>query len=82
MLLVTHLAPAILEATKRDDLRVDGIEASGLGADLELLVDRTPKRNHLARSTPELIVRRLVEKSSGEAKALFGDILGMFADED
>ena len=62
MLLVTHLAPAILAATKRDDLRVDGIEASGLGADLELLVDRTPKRNHLARSTPELIVKRLVER--------------------
>ena len=60
---------------------MDGIEASGLGADLELLVDRTPKRNHLARSTPELIVKRLVEKSTGHAKALFGDILGMFAEE-
>ena len=81
MLLVTHLAPAILAATARDDLRVDGIEASGLGADLELLVDRTPKRNHLARSTPELIVRRLVEEF-WRSKALFGDILGMFADED
>ncbi len=80
MLLVTHLAPAILASTGRDDMRVDGIEASGLGPDLELLVDRTPKRNHLARSTPELIVKRLVEKSTGTAKALFGDILGMFAD--
>ena len=79
MMLVTHLAPAILEATQRDDLRVDGIEASGLGADLELMVDRTPKRNHLARSTPELIVKRLVEKSEGHAKALFADILEMFA---
>ena len=78
MMLVTHLAPAILEATGRDDLRVDGIEASGLGEDLELLVDRTPKRNHLARSTPELIVKRLVEKSNGHAKALFADILDMF----
>jgi vacuolar-type H+-ATPase subunit H len=82
MLLVTHLAPAILASTGRDDLRVDGIEASGLGPDLELLVDRTPKRNHLARSTPELIVKRLVEKSSGRAKTLFGDILQMFADAD
>lgn len=79
MMLVTHLAPAILEATGRDDLRVDGIEASGLGDDLELLVDRTPKRNHLARSTPELIVKRLVEKSNGHAKALFADILEMFS---
>ena len=82
MMLVTHLAPAILDATGRDDLRVDGIEASGLGEDLELLVDRTPKRNHLARSTPELIVKRLVEKSNGHAKALFADILQMFAKVD
>lgn len=82
MMLVTHLAPAILAATGRDDLRVDGIEASGLGEDLELLVDRTPKRNHLARSTPELIVKRLVEKSNGHAKALFADILEMFATSD
>ena len=81
MLLVTHLAPAILGATGRDDLRVDGIEASGLGADLELLVDRTPKRNHLARST-RIDCEALVEKSSGEAKALFGDILQMFSVED
>ena len=78
MMLVTHLAPAIIKAAGCDDLRVDGIEASGLDSDLELIVDRTPKRNHLARSTPELIVKRLVERSEGHAKELFGDILGMF----
>jgi len=78
MMLVTHLAPAIIKASKCDDLRVDGIEASGLDSDLELIVDRTPKRNHLARSTPELIVKRLVERSKGHAKELFGDILQMF----
>ena len=78
MMLVTHLAPSILEATGRDDLRVDGIEATGLDADLELMVDRTPKRNHLARSTPELIVKRLVERSKGHAQDLFRDILTMF----
>lgn len=78
MMLVTHLAPAIIKASQCDDFRVDGIEASGLDADLELIVDRTPKRNHLARSTPELIVKRLVERSSGHAKELFGEILQMF----
>jgi dsDNA-specific endonuclease/ATPase MutS2 len=78
MMLVTHLAPAIIKASQCDDFRVDGIEASGLDADLELVVDRTPKRNHLARSTPELIVKRLVERSSGHAKELFGEILQMF----
>jgi DNA mismatch repair ATPase MutS len=78
MMLVTHLAPSIIEATGRNDLRVDGIEATGLDADLELMVDRTPKRNHLARSTPELIVKRLVERSEGHAQNLFRDILTMF----
>tara|TARA_B110000444_G_scaffold260425_1_gene307337 strand:+ start:46711 stop:48702 length:1992 start_codon:yes stop_codon:yes gene_type:complete len=78
MMLVTHLAPAIIKATGRDDLRVDGIEATGLDANLELMVDRTPKRNYLARSTPELIVRRLVERSEGNAQTLFRDILQMF----
>ena len=78
MMLVTHLAPAIIKASGRDDFRVDGIEARGLDSNLELIVDRTPIRNHLARSTPELIVKRLVERSNGHAKALFGDILNMF----
>ena len=59
-------------------LRIDGIEAKGLDEHLELIVDRTPQRNCLARSTPELIVRRLVERSSGDAKAVFGDILSLF----
>ncbi len=78
MMLVTHLAPAIIKASGQDDFRVDGIEARGLDSNLELIVDRTPIRNHLARSTPELIVKRLVERSNGHAKALFGDILNMF----
>ena len=78
MMLVTHLAPAIIEASGVEDFRVDGIEARGLDAELELIVDRTPIRNHLARSTPELIVKRLVERSDGHAKSLFDDILQMF----
>jgi len=78
MMLVTHLAPAIIKASGRDDFRVDGIEARGLDSNLELIVDRTPIRNHLARSTPELIVKRLVERSNGHAKSLFADILKMF----
>jgi DNA mismatch repair protein MutS2 len=77
MLLVTHLAPAIIEAAGRE-LRTDGIEARGLDENLELIVDRTPRRNHLARSTPELIVRRLVERSQGDAKEVFKSILGRF----
>ena len=75
MLLVTHLAPSIIEAAGKE-MRTDGIEARGLDENLELIVDRTPRRNHLARSTPELIVRRLVERSQGDAKNVFNSILG------
>ena len=67
MVLITPRS-AILDAYGSDDLRIDGIEANGLDEHLELIVDRTPKRNCLARSTPELIVRRLVERSSGDEK--------------
>ena len=77
MLLVTHLAPSIIEAAGKE-MRTDGIEARGLDENLELIVDRTPRRNHLARSTPELIVRRLVERSQGDAKNVFNSILGRF----
>tara|TARA_B100000886_G_scaffold235135_1_gene164543 strand:- start:2653 stop:4239 length:1587 start_codon:yes stop_codon:yes gene_type:complete len=77
MLLVTHLAPAIIDAAGKD-LRTDGIEARGLDEHLELIVDRTPRRNYLAKSTPELIVRRLVERSGGEAKSVFKSILSRF----
>ncbi len=81
MMLVTHLAPAIIEATGRDDLRVDGIEAQGLGEDLELVVDRTPRRNYLARSTPELILRRLEQKTTGAIQDVFSSILQRFESE-
>ena len=77
MLLVTHLAPSIIEAAGKE-MRTDGIEARGLDENLELIVDRTPRRNHLARSTPELIVRRLVERSQGDARNVFNSILDRF----
>ena len=77
MLLVTHLAPSIIEAAGKE-MRTDGIEARGLDENLELIVDRTPRRNHLASSTPELIVRRLVERSQGDARNVFNSILERF----
>ena len=54
---VSHLAGEIRNAAEID-IPVDGIEALGL-EDGELNVDRTPKPNHLARSTPQLIVEKL-----------------------
>jgi DNA mismatch repair protein MutS2 len=54
---VSHLAGEIREAADFD-IPVDGIEAIGL-EDGELVVERSPKKGVLARSTPELIVEKL-----------------------
>lgn len=56
---VSHLAREIREAATAA-VAVDGIEAVGL-VDGELQVNRSPVKNHLARSTPELIVEKLAE---------------------
>lgn len=61
---VSHLAEAILKNTDRE-IRVDGIEAKGLDENFNLIVDRNPRYNYLARSTPELIVERLARKEAG-----------------
>ncbi|MHA1992553.1 MAG: MutS-related protein [Candidatus Hodarchaeales archaeon] len=56
---VSHLADQLrAELTKA--IRIDGIEASGLDEFSQLIVDRTPKINYHARSTPQLIVERLL----------------------
>jgi dsDNA-specific endonuclease/ATPase MutS2 len=66
---VSHLAGEIRETTNFA-VTVDGIEAVGL-VDGELVVNRSPVKDHLARSTPELIV----EKLAGESDAVFYDRL-------
>jgi dsDNA-specific endonuclease/ATPase MutS2 len=58
---VSHIAESILKNTDRN-IRVDGIEAKGLDEQHNLVVDRNPRYNYLARSTPELIVERLARK--------------------
>ncbi|AZQ15699.1 helix-hairpin-helix domain-containing protein [Halorubrum sp. PV6] len=54
---VSHLAREIRDAADFA-VAVDGIEAAGL-VDGELEVNRSPRKGHLARSTPELIVEKL-----------------------
>jgi dsDNA-specific endonuclease/ATPase MutS2 len=66
---VSHLAGGIREAATFD-VAVDGIQAVGL-ANGELQVNRSPVKDHLARSTPELIV----EKLAGEDESGFYDRL-------
>jgi dsDNA-specific endonuclease/ATPase MutS2 len=73
--IVTHLAREILKYTQ---VRVDGIEASGLDEEYNLVVDRTPRMDYLARSTPELILRRVYEKSDGEVKEIYKKMLELF----
>lgn len=67
---VSHLSELILENAGAD-IRVDGIEAKGLDSHLELIVNRNPVYNHVARSTPELIVERLLRKTIGKEKDFY-----------
>jgi len=73
--IVTHMAREILKYT---DVRVDGIEAKGLDENYNLIVDRTPRMNYFARSTPELILRMMYEKSDNKLKDVYRQILEKF----
>jgi len=70
---VSHLAREIRDAADFE-VAVDGIEAAGLVGG-ELRVNRSPKKGHLARSTPELIVEKLADDRGGE---FYGDLLEKF----
>lgn len=74
-IIVTHMAKELSRYTK---IRIDGIEAKGLDKNYNLIVDRTPKMNTLARSTPELILKRIYENSQGKLKEIYGEILEKF----
>ena len=74
-IIVTHMARELINYT---DVRVDGIEAKGLDENYNLIVDRTPKMNFLAKSTPELILKRIYEKSDDELKVVYARILEKF----
>ncbi len=74
VVVVSHLAKEIV-AMAKSRIRVDGIEAKGLDEKYNLIVDRTPRFNYLARSTPELILRRLYQISEGEEKKIFENML-------
>ena len=70
---VSHLAREIRGAADFE-VAVDGIEAAGL-VDGELRVNRSPRKGHLARSTPELIVEKLAGDRDTE---FYGDLLEKF----
>jgi dsDNA-specific endonuclease/ATPase MutS2 len=70
---VSHLAGGIAEQCGFD-VTVDGIRAKGL-EDGELVVERSPVKDHLARSTPELIVEKLAENGGSD---FYGRLLEKF----
>ncbi|HWQ47606.1 MAG TPA: endonuclease MutS2 [Methanosarcina sp.] len=74
---VSHLSELILENTGTD-VRVDGIEADGLDSRLELIVNRNPVYNRIARSTPELIVERLLRKTTGKEQEFYSHLKDKF----
>ena len=71
---VSHLAREI-RAAAAVDIAVDGIEAVGL-VDGDLAVTRSPVKDHLARSTPELIVEKLADDA--EEAAFYESLLAKF----
>jgi DNA mismatch repair protein MutS2 len=73
--IVTHMAREILKNT---EVRVDGIEAKGLDKEYNLIVDRTPRMNYFARSTPELILKMVYERSDGKLRGIYGRMLKKF----
>jgi len=76
VIFVSHLAEDIVKLVKAP-VRVDGIEASGLDDNLNLIVNRSPQFGKIAKSTPELIVERLFLSSQGEKRAIFQRILSL-----
>jgi len=74
---VSHLSELILENTGTE-VRVDGIEAEGLDSHLELIVNRNPVYNRIARSTPELIVERLLRKTTGKEQEFYSHLKDKF----
>lgn len=64
LVIATHLGREI-EPVLPKGARIDGIEAKGLTDAFELEVDHQPVIGRLARSTPELIIRRLAQREGG-----------------
>ncbi|MHA1584225.1 MAG: hypothetical protein ACTSWL_03150, partial [Promethearchaeota archaeon] len=79
---VTHLAEMLknqMNSDQQKQLRIDGIEATGLDEELRLIVDRSPKFNFEAKSTPELILKRLAKSGNSEQQNFFESILSKFS---
>jgi len=77
--IVSHLADSILSSLNpkaRGAVRVDGIEAVGLDENYNLIVDRNPRYYYHAKSTPELVVSKLLARArDGREKRFYRKLL-------
>lgn len=74
---VSHLAEDVARFAETD-VRIDGIEAQGLDENNQLIVDRNPLYNRLAKSTPELIIDRLARTTEGDERDFYSRLLSKF----
>jgi len=74
---VSHLAEDIRRYAETA-VRVDGIDAEGLDEKNNLIVNRSPKYNYLAKSTPELILDRLVRSAKSPEREFYARLLAKF----
>ena len=65
LIVATHLGQEIQKSLP-SGARIDGIEAKGLSAENELIVDHNPVLGRLAHSTPELIVEKMAKVQGGD----------------
>ena len=65
LIFATHLGKE-LEHNLPAKTRIDGIEATGLDNNLNLIIKRSPVLGRLAHSTPELIIDRLAKKTKDD----------------
>jgi len=65
MVIATHLGQEISKNLPKFS-RIDGICATGISEDNELIVDHNPILGKLAHSTPELIIEKMVRSQGGE----------------
>jgi DNA mismatch repair protein MutS2 len=74
---VSHLAEDVKRFTETQ-VRVDGIETEGLDDENNLIVQRSPRYDFLARSTPELILDKLARTTLGKEKEFYSRLLARF----
>lgn len=74
---VSHLAEDVARFAETK-VRIDGIEARGLDENNQLVVDRNPLYNRLAKSTPELIIDRLARTTEGDEREFYSRLLSKF----